>query len=46
MFLIAFIPPLWYRIMDRKVLAHADNDISRINMDPARSEELRERYGL
>jgi alkane 1-monooxygenase len=46
MFLIAFIPPLWYRIMDPKVLAHADKDISRINMDPARSEELQERYGL
>jgi len=46
MFLIAFIPPLWFRIMDPKVLAHAGNDISRINMDPARKDELRERYGL
>ena len=46
MFLVAFLPPLWYRIMDPKVLAHADNDIDRINMDPARREALRDRYGL
>ena len=46
MFLVAFVPPLWYRIMDPKVLAHADNDIERINIDPSRREELRTRYGL
>jgi alkane 1-monooxygenase len=46
MFLVAFVPPLWYRIMDPKVLAHADNDIERINIDPSRREKLRTRYGL
>jgi alkane 1-monooxygenase len=46
MFLVAFVPPLWYRIMDPRVLAHAGNDIDRINMDPARCEALRKQYGL
>ncbi|MGI9264212.1 MAG: alkane 1-monooxygenase [Gammaproteobacteria bacterium] len=46
MFLIAFVPPLWYRIMDPKVLAHSDNDIDRINMDPSRREALKLRYSL
>ena len=34
MFLVAFFPPLWFRVMDRRVLAHAGGDLTRINKDP------------
>jgi alkane 1-monooxygenase len=32
MFLLAYIPPLWFRVMDKKVLNWAENDINRINV--------------
>ncbi len=35
MFIVALFPPLWRRVMDPRVLAHADGDLSRINVDPA-----------
>jgi alkane 1-monooxygenase len=31
MFLLAMVPPLWRRVMDPKVLAHAEDDEARIN---------------
>ncbi len=31
MFLLSYVPPLWRRVMDPKVLALADGDMSRIN---------------
>ncbi|MEM9300789.1 MAG: alkane 1-monooxygenase [Pseudomonadota bacterium] len=42
MFLIAYVPWLWYRIMDRRVLAlpHVRGDLSKVNIDPARAETL------
>ena len=36
MFGLAAIPPLWFRVMDPKVLAWAGGDLSRINLDPRR----------
>jgi len=47
MYLIAYIPPLWYRVMDRRVLAlpHIDGDLSKVNIDPDRREEIEARYG-
>ncbi|MDH3589261.1 MAG: alkane 1-monooxygenase, partial [Gammaproteobacteria bacterium] len=35
MFLLAYVPPLWYRVMDPKVLGLVDGDISKVNVDPA-----------
>jgi alkane 1-monooxygenase len=40
MFLVAFVPPLWFRLMDRRVLAHAGGDPSRVNVDPRRRTPL------
>lgn len=34
MFLIAYIPPLWRRIMDPRLMGHVGNDRSRINLGP------------
>ena len=45
MFLLAYAPPLWYRVMNPKVLGLVDGDISRVNVDPAWLEKqgMRER---
>ncbi|WP_420408847.1 alkane 1-monooxygenase [Hoeflea sp.] len=37
-FLLAAIPPLWFRVMDPKVMAWARGDLSRTNLDPTRKE--------
>ncbi len=34
MFVLAYFPPLWYRVMDPKVLALVDGDLNRVNVDP------------
>jgi alkane 1-monooxygenase len=34
MFILALVPPLWRRVMDPRVLAHVDGDLSRINRMP------------
>jgi len=41
MFLLAMVPPLWRRIMDPKVLAHAGGDPRKINAIPARRPAAR-----
>ena len=33
MFLAAYVPPLWRRIMDRRVLEQAGGDLRRVNLD-------------
>jgi len=35
MFLLAYVPPLWRKVMDPKVLEWADGDMSRVNTVPA-----------
>lgn len=46
-YLLAYVPPLWYRVMDARLLAlpHVGGDMSRLNIDPARREDLEARYG-
>jgi alkane 1-monooxygenase len=34
MILIAWVPPLWRKVMDPRVLAHYDGDVSRANAVP------------
>lgn len=46
MFLLAFFPSLWFRVMDRRVVEHARGRASHINLDPARRARLITRYGL
>ncbi len=38
MFLLAYIPPLWFRVMDQRVLSlgHVRGDLGRVNLDPRR----------
>ena len=44
MFVIAMIPPLWFAVMDRKVVAWADGDFSKLNVLPSEKERLARRY--
>lgn len=34
MFMLAYLPPLWYRVMNPKVLEVVGGDLSRVNVDP------------
>ncbi len=47
MYVIAYIPGLWFRIMDPRLLAlpHVNGDLARINLDPDRRDRLYEKYG-
>jgi alkane 1-monooxygenase len=44
MILLALIPPLWYRVMDRRLLAHYGGDVTRANIHPPAGGRLRARY--
>lgn len=45
MLLLAYVPPLWFRVMDPKVLAHYGGDIGRAHLHPPRRARLLARYG-
>jgi alkane 1-monooxygenase len=45
MFVIALLPPLWYAMMNPRVMAWAKGDISKLNLQPSRRAELTARYG-
>ena len=45
MILLAAIPPLWRRVMDKRVLAHYGGDVTRANIHPPRREQVLRRYG-
>ncbi|MEX0345910.1 MAG: alkane 1-monooxygenase [Rhizobiaceae bacterium] len=42
-FVLAAIPPLWFRVMDPKVFEWAENNLSRINVDPQASKHYHAR---
>jgi alkane 1-monooxygenase len=44
MLLLAYVPPLWFRVMDPRVLAHYGGDVDRANLHPPRREALQARY--
>jgi alkane 1-monooxygenase len=46
MIVLAAIPPLWRRVMDRRVLAHYEGDAGRANVHPRLAARLRRRYAL
>ena len=47
MYLIAYFPWLWYKVMDKRVLElpHINGDLSKVNIDPAKREEIYARFG-
>jgi len=46
MFLVALVPPLWFRVMDPLVVAQAERDPRRIHFARKRRQTLCERYQL
>ena len=46
MFLLAYLPPLWFRVMDPRVVAATGARVECINLLPARRQALMQRYGL
>lgn len=46
MFMVSYIPPLWYALMDRRLVRVVGGDASRINFQPGKEDELRRRFGL
>ncbi len=46
MFLIAYVPPLWYAVMDPLLIKATDGDVNRINFLPSQRARLMRRHGL
>lgn len=46
-YLLAYVPPLWFRVMDPRLLAlpHVQGDLDRVNIDPPARDSILERYG-
>jgi len=45
MIVLTWVPALWRRVMDRRVLAHYDGDVTRANLHPSRREHYLRTYG-
>jgi alkane 1-monooxygenase len=41
---LTYFPPLWRKVMDHRVLAHYDGDLTRVNVQPRRREKILARY--
>jgi alkane 1-monooxygenase len=46
-YLIAYLPWLWYRVMDQRLLAlpHINSDLSKVNIEPSKLAEIYAKYG-
>jgi alkane 1-monooxygenase len=39
------VPAIWRKVMDPRVLAHFDGDITRANLHPRKRDKIIARYG-
>jgi len=46
MFPVAYIPWLWFKVMDKRLVNVVDGDLSRMNILPSKREKLIQKYGL
>ena len=46
MFLACYIPPVWFALMDHRVVAWAGGDASKIHFQPGKKDALVQRYGM
>ncbi|WP_067824511.1 alkane 1-monooxygenase [Nocardia inohanensis] len=42
---LAYLPPLWRRVMDHRVLEHYRGDITRVNIQPRKRDRVLAQYG-
>jgi alkane 1-monooxygenase len=45
MIVLAWFPPLWRRVMDRRLLDHFEGDVTRANIQPRKRRAILARYG-
>jgi alkane 1-monooxygenase len=45
MIVLAWIPPLWRRVMDPRLLEHFEGDVTRANIQPRKRRQILARYG-
>jgi len=45
MIVLAVVPPVWRRVMDRRLLAHYGGDVTRANIQPRARARVLRRYG-
>ena len=45
MIVLAYVPPLWRKVMDKRVLAHYGGDVTLANVHPAKRTKVLARYG-
>jgi alkane 1-monooxygenase len=47
-FPLAYLPPLWFKVMDPRLmaLAHVQGDLTKVNIDPAVRQKLARQWGL
>jgi alkane 1-monooxygenase len=45
-YLLAYVPWLWYRVMDRRLLAlpHIKGDLDKINIEPSKRDFILAKY--
>lgn len=41
---MAMIPPIWYKVMDPKLMEWAGGDIRKVNIDPKKKDQLFQKY--
>jgi len=46
MFLVAYVPPLWFKVMDGRLLRVVERDPARINFALGARARLMKRHGL
>jgi alkane 1-monooxygenase len=46
MFTVAYFPPLWFALMDKRLIEAVHSDPARINFQPGKREALMRRHGL
>ncbi len=46
MFIVCYFPPVWFWIMDRRVVAWAQGDVSRIHFQPRKKDRLVSKYAM
>ena len=44
MITLAYFPPLWFAVMNKRVIRHYKGDLDRISFDPAKRDALMARY--
>jgi alkane 1-monooxygenase len=42
---LTYVPALWRKVMDHRVIEHYDGDITRVNLHPRVRDKMLARYG-